>query len=160
MQDIRIRPVRNEDHSLVEKLIVSHWGSTCMVVHGEVFFPAELPGFLALRDTEICGLATYCIRENACEIMSLDAFQPGLGIGSLLIEAVKEEARAKGCARLHLVTTNDNLNALAFYQKRGFRLAALRPGALELSRKIKPEIPLVGENGIPIRDEIELEIDL
>jgi len=160
MQDIRIRPVRNEDHSLVEKLIVAHWGSTRMVVHGEVFFPAELPGFLALRDAEICGLATYCIRENACEIISLDAFQPGLGIGSLLIEAVKEEARAKGCARLHLVTTNDNLNALAFYQKRGFRLAALHPGALEFSRKIKPEIPLVGENGIPIRDEIELEIDL
>ncbi len=160
MQEIRIRPVQAEDHSRVEQLIVEHWGSARMVVHGDVFFPAELPGFLALRAAEICGLVTYSIRENDCEILSLDAFQPGLGIGSLLIEAVKDEARANGCARLRLVTTNDNLNALAFYQKRGFRLAALRPGALELSRKIKPEIPLVGENGIPIRDEIELEIDL
>lgn len=160
MQEIRIRPVQAEDHSRVEQLIVEHWGSARMVVHGDVFFPAELPGFLALSAAEICGLVTYSIRENDCEILSLDAFQSGLGIGSLLIEAVKDEARAKSCARLRLVTTNDNLNALAFYQKRGFRLSALRPGALELSRKIKPEIPLVGDNGIPIRDEIELEIDL
>lgn len=31
---------------------------------------------------------------------------------------------------------------------------------LEEYRKIKPEIPLTGEDGIPIRDEIELEMKL
>ncbi len=131
-----------------------------MVVRGEVLYPAEMPGFLAMSDVEICGLATYTMRGQACEITLLDAFQPGLGIGSRLVEAVIKEARMKDCRRLHLVTTNDNINALAFYQKRGFRLAALRPNAIEASRKLKPEIPLLGENGIPIRDEIELEMDL
>ena len=131
-----------------------------MVVHGKIFHPAELPAFLALRGPEICGLLTYTVQGNACEIISLDAFQPGLGIGSRLVEEVKSAAKARGCTRLHLVTTNDNINALAFYQKSGFRLAELRPNAIEASRRIKPEIPLLGENGIPIRDEIELEMDL
>jgi ribosomal protein S18 acetylase RimI-like enzyme len=160
MESILVRPVESRDHSQVEKLIIEHWGAASVVVHGEVYYPAELPAFFALRNSEICGLVTYALQADACEIISLDAFQPGLGIGSRLVEEVKSAAKARGCTRLHLVTTNDNLNALAFYQKRGFRLAALRPNAIEVSRRIKPEIPLVGENGIPIRDEIELEMDL
>ncbi len=62
--------------------------------------------------------------------------------------------------RLVVVTTNDNLNALRFYQKRGFILVQLRPNALARSRQLKPQIPLVGMDGIPLRDEIELEMDL
>jgi DNA-3-methyladenine glycosylase I len=160
MESFHVRPIRPDDHTLVEKLIIQHWGSPRMVIRGEVYYLADLSGFLALYGDDICGLITYTIEDDACEIMSLDAFQSGQGIGSLLVEAVKSMAKEKGCRKLHLVTTNDNVNALAFYQKRGFHLAELRPGAIELSRKIKPEIPLVGENGIPIRDEIELEMDL
>jgi hypothetical protein len=60
---------------------------------------------------------------------------------------------------LWLISTNDNLNALKFYQKRGFSLVKLYKNAVnETRKKIKPEIPLIGENGIPIRDEVELEI--
>lgn len=59
--------------------------------------------------------------------------------------------------RIWLITTNDNLNALGFYQKRGFRIKAVYPGAVDEARRIKPEIPLAASNGIPIRDEIELE---
>lgn len=70
-------------------------------------------------------------------------------------------ARRAGCTRLWLVTTNDNLDALRFYQRRGFRLSRLRPGAVDLSRQtLKPEIPEVGTFGIAIRDELELELDL
>ncbi len=54
----------------------------------------------------------------------------------------------------------DNMNALRFYQKRRFRLIAVFPNALEESRKLKPEIPLTGIDGIPLRDEIELELIL
>ena len=76
------------------------------------------------------------------------------------IEAVKEVACKAGCRRLWLITTNDNLNALRFYQKRGFALVAVHRNALEISRKFKPEIPLIGADGIPLRDEIELEMIL
>jgi hypothetical protein len=52
------------------------------------------------------------------------------------------------------------MNALRFYQKRGFVLVAVHRNALEQSRKLKPEIPLIGDDEIPLRDEIELEMML
>jgi hypothetical protein len=58
-----------------------------------------------------------------------------------------------------LTTTNDNLDALRFYQRRGFRISAVRPRAVERARAtLKPEIPEVGAYGIPVRDEIDLEL--
>jgi GNAT superfamily N-acetyltransferase len=103
---------------------------------------------------------TYHIEGDACEIVSLDSLVEGIGIGAALIEAVKDAALAAGCTRLWLITTNDNLHALRLYQKRGFVLAALHRNALEVSRRLKPQIPLVGLDGIPLRDEIELEMRL
>lgn len=93
-------------------------------------------------------------------ILSLDSLQPGMGIGTALIEAVRFCAIQQGCRRLFLTTTNDNIDAILFYQKRGFALANVRPGAVNASRLIKPEIPLIGYYGLPIRDEIEFEMIL
>jgi ribosomal protein S18 acetylase RimI-like enzyme len=78
------------------------------------------------------------------------------GVGTLLLEAAVGEARRHGCREIRLTTTNDNLDALRFYQRRGMRLAALRPGAIDRSRLDKPDIPRIGDYGIPLRDEIEL----
>ena len=128
-----------------------------MVVHGTVYQPSALPGFVALRDDEWCGLATYYIAGNQCEIVSLDSIYANLGIGSALLQAVRSAAIKAGCARLWLVTTNDNLTSLRFYQKRGFVLSALYPNALEKARALKPSIPPIGLEGIPLRDEIELQ---
>lgn len=55
-----------------------------------------------------------------------------------------------------MVTTNDNLRALALYQRRGFRLVALRCGAVDDARRRKTSIPEVGDGGIPLHDELEL----
>ncbi len=106
------------------------------------------------------GLVTYHLEDDACEIVTLDSDLPGQGVGTALVRAVRQFARDEGCRRLWLVTTNDNLSALRFYQKRGFTLAALRTNAVERARELKPELPLVGNDGIPLRDEIELEMDL
>ena len=138
--------------------MVEHWGDEIVVAHGAIYRPAELPGFIADRDGEIVGLATYHIANEACEIVTLDSLQEGLGIGAALIEAVHDVAVRSGCRRLWLITTNDNTRALRFYQKRGFRLVAVRPGAIDAARRIKPGIPQIGNDGIPIRDELELEI--
>lgn len=160
MKEINIRAIESSDRDWIEKLLVERWGSAKIFVHGEAFFPADLHGFIAVQNAKPCGLITFNIQDETCEIITLDALISDLGIGTQLIESTKQKARSKGCQRLRLVTTNDNLNALAFYQKRGFRLTVLRVGAVDISRKIKPEIPLMGENGIPIRDELELELDL
>jgi hypothetical protein len=59
------------------------------------------------------------------------------------------------------VTTNDNLAALALYQKAGWRLVALRAGAIDVLRgTVKPSLPETGQHGIPLRDELELAKDL
>ncbi len=160
MKKISIRPVEASDREWIESFLIKELGSTTNIVHGEIFHPADLPGYVALKEGEPCGLTTYSIRGKECELVTIHAFESGSGIGTILLDTVKQKANTSGCKRLFLVTTNDNLNALAFYQKRDFRLAALRAGAVDSSRKIKPGIPLVAENGIPIRDELELEIDL
>jgi ribosomal protein S18 acetylase RimI-like enzyme len=79
------------------------------------------------------------------------------GIGAALLEECFRTARDAGCTRLFLTTTNDNLRALGFYQRRGWRIVAVYPGAMDAARLITPTIPRTAPNGIPIRDEIELE---
>jgi len=160
MSTYHIRPVHEDDKAWVSQLIREHWGSEIVVVHQVVYTPAELPGFIAIQRDQRMGLVTYCIQGNECEIVSLNSLKPSVGIGTSLLEAVSIKAREEGCQRVWLITTNDNLQALRFYQKRGFQLVAIHRNAVEESRKMKPEIPIFGKNGIPIRDEIELEMNL
>ena len=156
--DSSIRSLLDPDRDWVHQTMIAEWGSEIAVVHGDVYRPAELPAFVAEEKGEKVGLLTYHIDGDACEIVTLNSWREGSGVGSALIEAVKQAARRKKCRRLWLVTTNDNLHALRFYQKRGFTISNVRVNAVEASRKLKPEIPLLGKDGIPIRDEIELEI--
>jgi ribosomal protein S18 acetylase RimI-like enzyme len=122
--------------------------------------PADLPGFAAFDDERCVGLVTYELGAEACEIVTIDALEEGRGVGTALLEAVVEVAREADCSRVQLLTTNNNLRALAFYQKRGFRLVGLAPGAIDEERSLKPSIPLVDEAGLPIRDELHLELAL
>jgi GNAT superfamily N-acetyltransferase len=140
--------------------VEAHWGSNIVVAKGRVLRPAELDGIATFKGKNPVGLLTYRIEGPNCEIVTIDSTTEGEGIGSALINAVKKTAKAKGCNRLWLITTNNNLNALRFYQRRGFRLIALYPNAIEASRKLKPQISMNAANGIPIRDELELELDL
>lgn len=140
--------------------ITRRWSAETVVAHGVVYRPHELDGFVALRGNEIVGLVTLRAEGGACEIVTIDSTQSGAGIGTALIDAAKAFARQAGCTRLWLITTNDNLGALRFYQKRGFVLVAVHRNAVEESRKLKPQIPLIGNDGIPLRDEIELEMVL
>jgi GNAT superfamily N-acetyltransferase len=92
-----------------------------------------------------------------CEVLTLHATEQWRGVGTALIETVEQPAAGHGCTRLWLITTNDSVDALRFYQRRGFRLAAVHLRAVDYSRSmLKPEIPVAGAYGIPVRDEIEL----
>jgi ribosomal protein S18 acetylase RimI-like enzyme len=141
----------------MDRLLTDRWGSTMIVSRGVLHAASELSGFIATMKNIPVGLLTYRFEKNACEIVSLDSLTEGCGIGSALLISVEEFAREKKCKRIWLITTNDNLHALRFYQRRGYILAALYPNVIEQSRRIKPQIPAVGNEGIPIRDEIELE---
>lgn len=155
-----LRPITDADRAWVRQFVIDHWGDEIVVGHGEAIRPHEHEGFIAFDGAEVIGLVTYRILDDACEVISLDSLREGQCIGTALMDAVVQTAKARHCNRIWLITTNDNLRALAFYQKRGFVLAALHRNAVEASRKRKPVIPLIAENGIPIRDEIELEMRL
>lgn len=158
--DFSIRPIMNSDCAWVADFITRQWGAGIVVAHGVIYRPSELPGFVATIGGKLVGLITYQVESNSCEIVTLNSIQSNRGVGSALINTVVEHARQLKCERLWLITTNDNLNALRFYQKRGMVLVAVHRNAAEQARKLKPQIPLIGEHGIPLRDEIELEMIL
>ena len=157
---IDILPIQQNDLQSIRTYAQEVWGSEDIVVHNTIYKISSLSGLKAVLQDEITGFLHYKIRDDACEILTLASFQEGQGIGSALIAAVQELAQDHGCQILHLITTNDNLHALGFYQRRGFCLTHVYPGQVTISRKHKPSIPDIGENGIPIRDEIRLEMRL
>ena len=119
-----------------------------------------LPGLVAEDDGERVGLLTYDLDGAALEVVTIDAVRPGAGVGTTLLAAVRDVAKNIGARRVWLVTTNDNLAALRVYQRRGLRLMAVHAGAVDLARELKPSIPALGAYGIPLRDELELELPL
>ena len=160
MQTFQVQPVSAADRAWRSALLEKEWGATWVVSRGRLHRADELPGFIGVRGAEHIGLVTYRIEAGECEIVSLNSLVESIGVGSQLIAAVKDVAVAARCKRLWLITTNDNTHALRFYQRRGFTIAAVHVNAIAESRKLKPMISLFGIDGIPIRDEIELEIIL
>lgn len=156
-----IRPTTKADSKFIRKFMMEQWGDETIVARGVVHRPEELDGFIAeVGRSRAVGLATYIVREDSCEIVTLNSTLEGEGIGTALVQAVANAGSNAGCNRLSCITTNDNFPALTFYQKRGLRIAAVYPGAVERARLLKPGIPLYGIESVPIRDEIELEIQL
>jgi N-acetylglutamate synthase-like GNAT family acetyltransferase len=160
MKSFRVRPINKDDKKWVGELLKEWWAGPLIVTRGKVHQADELPGFTAEHDGKPVGLITYEIAGDRCEIASMNSLMEGKGVGSALIDAVKKSATKAGCKSLWLIASNDNTKALRFYQKRGFRMVAVYPGAIEQTRKLKSEIPLTGNDGIPIKDEIEMELFL
>ncbi len=156
--DTRIRAITQEDQAWITRKLTENWGSTLITSRGKCNDASKLAGFVALHNGTQVGLVTYRIEGQECELVTLDSWLENIGVGTMLVKAVIGEALKAGCARLWLITTNDNLRALGFYQKRGFHLVAVYPNALSKTRKNKPTIPENGLHGIPLRDEIELQI--
>ena len=157
---MELQKVSEQNRGRINAFIRKQWFTTEMILRGQVVDMTQAEGFFAEEEDEIIGLITYEVSDRILEILSLDSLRPGRGLGTALIERVVQTARELGCRKIVVITTNDNLHALGFYQRRGFDMARLFRGALEVSRRLKPEIPLIGENNIPLRHEIELELVL
>lgn len=151
-----VRAKTTADQAWVEGVLAHHWGGDGQIaIHGQIFDARRLPALIA-GDHE--GLATFCIEPDgkSAELVTLNALVPRRGIGTALIEALVSELTTRAVSSLRLTMTNDNLDALRFYQRRGFRVVSVRPGAVDTQRKTKPAIPLVGNYGIALRDELDL----
>ena len=158
MAELRVRTAGGDDAPGIARIVVASWRATVVVSRGTAHDAARLPALVAERDGELAGVLTYHVRDGELEVVTLDAVVPRAGVGSRLLAAAVELARARGLRRLWLITTNDNLDALRFYQRRGLRIVAVHRGAADAARLVKPSIPLVGEHGIEVHDELELEV--
>lgn len=152
--------IQDSDRPEVAAFIERNWGSTKIMSCGKAYYPHELDGFVERRDGELVGLLTMHIVGNSMEVLTLNSMLEGQRIGSSLMLAAIEQARRRGLNRIWLTTTNDNLRAMGFYQRLGFRMVEIHVGAVDEARKVKPEIPEVGRDGIEIHDEIVLELEL
>ena len=154
-----VREMNKEDREWAVKFLKKHWGSEKIISRGRAYYLAALSGFVAVQGEKYLGLLTYIVENQECCIASLNSIVEKKGVGTALMERVKKEAKKLGCKRLWLTTTNDDIDALRFYQRRGLSFKKIYPDAVTFARKkLKPEIPLIGDYGIPIRDEIEFEI--
>lgn len=156
-----IRPVGESDRALVGEFLDAQLGSRQQAAHGELMDCHLHRGFAAFEGEQLIGVAMYRESGGDYEMTAL-ACSPRLGgVGSRLVEAVVAVAREAGAGRLWLITTNDNIDAARFYQRRGFRLRRVSPGAVDESRRtLKPVIPVLGNYGIPMHDELEFELRL
>lgn len=147
------------DRAWAEGLLNAEFGGPLQARRGELIDVLALRGFVAERDAHPVGLLTYRRENGACELAFIAVVKRRQGIGSALLDALRREVA--DCQRIWVVTTNDNLEAIRFYQRRGFTLSALRGGAVDDARRaLKPDISTVGSFGIPLRNEIELETRL
>jgi ribosomal protein S18 acetylase RimI-like enzyme len=157
--------VKTEKENEALSEIIKGWGYDFFVSRGKVHKAQDLDGILAYDNKKIIGLGLYYIKNNECEIVLMETFDQNKGIGTKIIDKIINIAKQNKCNRIWLITTNDNINAIKFYQKRGFCIVNIHINAIVESRKIilmhqqnSLNIPLIGEYGIPVRDEIEFEI--
>ena len=158
--EIVVREIEPTDRDWVRSFLREHFRSTIVVSRNVVHQADNLPGFIAFYRGEPSALLTFCVMNGELEVVSLHAAIAGRGLGSHLLASARQRARDHRCRRLWLITTNDNEPAIRFYTRRGMHLAAVHRGAIAESRKLKPEISLVGVGGRAIEDEIEFELVL
>jgi ribosomal protein S18 acetylase RimI-like enzyme len=157
---MHVREARARDQAWIERVLVERWSSMLIVSHDVIHSAASIPALVAEVDDKRVGLLTYEQGDGQIEVVTLDALKESVGVGTALLVRLRELATAAGCHRIWLITTNDNLKALGFYQRFGFRLVALDVGAVDRGRVLKPSIPEMGRDGIALHDEIELSLQL
>lgn len=120
------------------------------------FMPADVEA-IELVDGAHRAVITWKQDGDLAELVSVHADPPGGGLGAELMAIVEERLRAAGVRRVLVATTNDNVDALRFYQRHGFRLVRLHLDWMERVRERKPQVPLTGNGGLPLQDLWEME---
>jgi len=156
--ELKPNPINKNE---VVKFLCKHWGSEKIVSKGKITDASEISRVLVKDiNNKIVGLATFSVNNNTCELISIDSEKQRKGIGTKMIKLIEKTVKEKGAKRIWLITTNDNYEAVIFYVKNGYRLVEIHKDALDISRKLKPQIPFIGKYGIPLQDEWEFEKDL
>ena len=157
---MKIRFIQPNEKQEIKALFVREWNSNMMVSRGHQHLVENLECVIATTEDKISGVLTFNIQNNQAEIVSLESFEEGKGIGIKLLDFALNHFKMLDLERIWLITSNDNCNAMRFYQKRDWIMVNIHLNAIEEARKMKPEIPLIGYDNIPILHEIEFEYNL
>jgi len=160
LSDCHVRDLADSDGDWASAVLAQHWGSMNVVSRGRLHQADKLPGLIMTEKGTRVGLLTYAATPTECEIVTLDALDIRRGIGTALLSEMTKRATKTAWKRLWLVTTNDNVVAQKFCQRNAWTLVHVHTDAVLESRKIKPEIPLLGIHGVPIKDEHEYEFEI
>lgn len=157
---IQVEQIHGQMSSELQERLAGTWGSSVLITRGRIHDMAVLKGFVATDEVtgRLAGIALFRVDQQEMELVALDSIFQRRGIGTRLVDSVVAHFRSNGFKRLWLITTNDNVNAIRFYQKRGFDLCAFHKEGIAKSRLLRPQIPKIGYDGIPIRHEIEFEL--
>ena len=157
----QIRSATEGDRAWLRAHYIRAWGEEIVIGFGEDgpihFDLSGLPALIAVSGGERVGALAWVPRRGAIEVASIAAETEGQGIGAALLRRLAEDCARDGFGMIRLTTTNDNLRALLFYQRCGFRITAIYPGGVDMARELKPGIPLEGANGLKMHDAIELK---
>lgn len=155
-----LMPINSRFRSRINQDIKEEWAGPLIVTKGVLRDCSDADGFADVAGEELRGYVLYSVENSQCEILVLHSFKENCGVGKGLVNAVIQVAKENHCNRVWLITTNDNIHAIRFYQRIGLQLAAVHINALDQSRKLKPTIPLIGNEGIPLKHEFEFEMIL
>ena len=153
-----IRRIKKDDGEEIYGFLHDHWSSHEIVSLKKVHDATLLEGFIAPSPAgDLNGLITLDVTDHGCEIVTMNSVYKGRGTGTNLMSCAEIFARETSCKRLWLVTSNDNVEAMAFYMRRGFRMSKVHRDALNEARKSNPSIPTHGHHGIEMHDLVEFE---
>jgi ribosomal protein S18 acetylase RimI-like enzyme len=152
---VTVRPAGPADHPWVVDTARLLLGDAYQVHTRRQFNVLDGDVLVAELDRSPTGFATWVHDGASAELLAIAVRDERRGAGRALVGAVRDDARAAGCERLVVVTTDENLGAQRFYESTGFALAERRVGAVdECRRRYKPSIPP------DIHDEMEYGIEL
>lgn len=150
------------DYETARKLVVEQWGDDAFIISGKVYPTSEMTLLGAWTPLgQLRGLAYYKVNGSTMLLGAIITIgERAKGVGKILFDAVLAEARTTRMRKMRALTTNDNFEAMKFYQRCGMRFETLYPGGADAFRAFKPGIYRNGKHGLPLRDILEFELSL
>lgn len=150
-----VRDATPDDYAAIREIALKYWGETEQVCFDRQYDVLTLPALLAHNDENVAGVLSYAPEGDRVNLVMLNVHPEyqGRRTARSLLSAAEAKARAHGCSRLVVATSNDDLPALYLYQRWGFVITEVKPGAI-LAHHGREE---PGFAGIPVRDEMRLE---
>jgi len=152
---VLVREATDADRVAARELFARDFGRTKIVAYGAVMDIDQMPALVAVRYADPSGALAYRLHGDALHIVALatDPMWQRSGVGGHLVAEAELIARRLNLRRLVVSTTNDNLPALYFYQRRGYRMTDFVPSSIIMHTGQE----VAGFAGIPVRDEVRLE---